>query len=116
LRQATPARVPLPYSLGLGAYSTFATDGKGNEAFGSHYNTSADNPDAGCGTGPYVARSTSSGGTFSGCSLGALPVNLNGPLSSGFGASRIAGTYFLAGSTAGNGATTLDGGPGYSVV
>ena len=113
------AAQPFVLSGGLGFYTSLATDGNGNEAFTSHYNGSANSPaemDAGCGPDPFVSRSSNSGAAWSGCTLGAYNVDTNSQLSSGYGQSRIAGKLAIAGSVEGNGATTLDGGGGYSVV
>jgi hypothetical protein len=112
------AAEPFVLSAGLAFYTTFATDGKGNEVFTSHFNSSpgAAAVEAGCGTDPFVSRSSNSGASWSGCTLGTYDVHTNGNLASAFGASRIAGKFVMAGPIEGNGATTLDGGNGYSVV
>ena len=112
------AAEPLPLSAGVDFYTSLVADGHGNEVFTSHYNGSpgAVEVEAGCLTEPVVSRSTSSGAAFSGCTLSAPSVNTNGNLTSAFGASRLAGKYMMAGNVGGNGATTLDGGSGNSVV
>ncbi len=113
------AAQPFVLSGGLDSYTSLATDGKGNEAFTSHYNGSANSPaqqDAGCGPDPFVSRSSNSGAAWSGCTLGAFNVDTNGQLASAYGASRIPGKFVMAGSVMGNGVTTLDGAAGNSVV
>lgn len=118
--EGTTWNAPEPLALSAGAdfYSTFVADGHGNEVFTSHYNSSpnAAEMEAGCGTEPVVSRSTNSGAAFSGCTLNAPSVDTNGNLSSAFGASRVAGKFMMAGNVSGNGAATLDGGSGNSVV
>ena len=111
-----------PYALsgGLASYTSLATDGNGNEAFTSHFNgtPSSAAQTAGCtGQQFFVSASSNSGTTWSGCEVpGDTDVDPNATLTSAFGRSRIAGKYVMAGATEGNGAVTLDGGSGYSIV
>lgn len=112
------AAQPFVLSAGLAFYTSLATDGKGHEAFTSHYNTSVSPAaqDAGCGSDPFVSRSSNSGAAWSGCTLSAPDVATNTTLSTTFGTSRLAGKYVLGSAVNSNGATTLDGGPGYGIV
>ena len=112
------ATQPFVLSGGLAFYTSLATDGKGNEAFTSHYNTSVTPAaqDAGCGSDPFVSRSANGGTAWAGCTLTATSIATNTSLSTAYGASRLAGKYVFGGAVDGNGATTLDGGAGYSIV
>jgi hypothetical protein len=104
---------PLSLSGGAAFYSAFATDQKGNEAITSFYNGSTTPlaQNAGCGPEPFVARSTNSGGAWSGCKLNTPSFFMNGTQTSLYGASRIASKLTIAGSVAqGGGAALPDGG------
>ncbi len=108
------APVPLLTSGGASFYTSLAA-GSAGEAISSHHNGSPSDVsvDAGCVTDPIVARSTNGGASFSGCSLSNTEVDMNGALSSAYGASRLSGKLVLVGHSSN---TLADGGPGHGIV
>ena len=108
------APVPLLTTSGANFYSSLAV-GSAGEAISSHHNGSASDVSvaAGCTTNPIVARSTNGGASFTGCSLSSTEVDMNGALSSAYGATRLAGKLVLVGHST---STIADGGPGSGII
>jgi hypothetical protein len=108
------AAVPLLTTGGAGFYTSLAV-GSAGEAISSHHNGSPSDVSvaAGCTTNPIVARSTNGGASFSGCSLSSTDVDMNGALSSAYGATRLAGKLVLVGHSRNS---VADGGPGQGII
>lgn len=108
------APVPLLTTAGANFYSSLAVGSTG-EAISSHHNTTPSDVSvaAGCTTNPIVARSTNGGASFSGCSLSSTEVDMNGALSSAYGATRLGGKLVLVGHST---TTVAGGGPGHGII
>jgi len=106
--------VPLIQTENAYPFSTLAASAT-SDVVATHYNGSASAAaeDAGCSTDPVVVRTSNSGANFTGCTVPGGERNMNGALSSAFGASRINGKYVLVGHSK---SSLADAGSGSGII